>query len=314
MTADAGRRVRIVVADADDDRVRRVLPRIMAEGLVEPVLVDPPAGVAVPAGVDVVRTDDPQWSVRCATAYREVLAAKGMDTAGAEEAVADPLLFGALYVRLGGADAGIAGNLSTSPAVIRAALRGLGLAAPDGLVAGSFLIAHPRRTMTWADVSVIPSPDAVQLARIAEVAADAHRSLTGEEPVVAMLSFSTRGSADHDDVRKVRTATDLVRQRRPDLCIDGELQFDVAVDAAVAAQKAPGSAVAGDANVLVFPDLDAGNIAYKVSERLGGARATGSFVLGLTRPWVDLSRGCSDDDIDDAIGLLARACREPQPA
>ena len=313
MTADADR-VRVVIADSDDDRIRAVLPRVVGERGVEPVLVDPPAGMSLPAGVDVVSTTDPTWAARCQDAYRAALTAKGLDASGAEAAVADPLLFAALYVRLGGADAGLAGNVSTSPAVIRAGLRGLGLSSPDGLVAGSFLIGHRGRTMTWADVSVIPSPDAGQLARIAEVAADAHRSLTGEEPRVAMLSFSTRGSAAHADVDKVRAATELVCRRRPDLCVDGELQFDVAVDAVVAAQKAPGSRVGGEANVLVFPDLDAGNIAYKVSERLAGASATGSFVLGLSRPWVDLSRGCSEADIDDAVGLLARACREPQPA
>jgi phosphotransacetylase len=154
--------------------------------------------------------------------------------------------------------------------------------------------------MTFADISVIPDPDAPQLARIAATAADAHAALTGEEPRVAMLSFSSFGSAEHADVVKVREAVALVRAARPDLAVDGEMQFDVAVTPEVAARKCPGSDVAGHANVLVFPDLGAANIAYKVAERLGGARAVGSFVLGLRRPWVDLSRGCSTQDIVDA--------------
>lgn len=305
---------RVVLADADDDRVRRAVVRIVADGAAEPVLVDPAAGAAIPDGVEVVRTDDPAWSQKCAAEYRSVLASKGRDPSEAEAAVSDPLLFAALYTRLGGADAGVAGNASTSPAVLRAALRGLGSPSADGLVAGAFLLRLPERTMTYADVSVIPSPDAGQLSEIAEMAADTHRLLTGDEPVVAMLSFSTRGSADHAEVDKVRLATTMTAQRRPDLRIDGELQFDVAVDPAVAAKKAPDSPVGGRANVLVFPNLDAANIAYKVTQRLGGVQAVGSFVLGLTKPWVDLSRGCSEDDIVDAVAVLADACREPQPA
>lgn len=209
----------------------------------------------------------------------------------------------------GDTDAGIAGSLSTSSTVVRAGLKTIGLG-DSGLMSSCFFMHLDGRVLTYADPAVVPAPTPEQLATIAIEGADAHRRYTGEEPYVAMLSFSTLGSASHPDVDRVREAVALVRARRPDLHVDGELQFDVAVDAAVAARKCPGSTVAGRANVFVFPDLDAGNIAYKITERLAGARAIGSFVLGLRRPWVDLSRGCSVDDIVDAACAVARLSQE----
>ncbi len=203
----------------------------------------------------------------------------------------------------GEAAAGIAGSLSTSASVIRAGLRRL--RPPGGLVSACFAIKTGERWSTYADCVVTPEPEVEQLARIAIDAADHHRRLFGVEPKVAMLSFSTHGSADHPRVAAVREATALIRETRPDLDTDGEVQFDVAVDPVVARHKAPSSAVAGEANVLVFPSLEAANIAYKVAERVGGARALGSFVLGLAKPWVDLSRGCSVADIVDTARLLA---------
>jgi predicted methyltransferase MtxX (methanogen marker protein 4) len=220
----------------------------------------------------------------------------------------DLLAFLARYVAQGHAAAGVAGSLSTSAAVIRAGLRGLGA---NGLVVGSFLMERAGRRTTFADCSGVPEPDPDGLAQIAAAAVD-HPSFTGEQQRLALLSFSTHGSARHPTVDRVRVATELLARRRPDLLVEGEVQLDVALDAAAVARKLPSSAVAGEANVLVFPTLDAGNISHKLAECWGGARALGSFVLNLQHPWVDLSRGCSQaDTVDTALlfrqEVLARA-------
>jgi phosphate acetyltransferase len=233
-------------------------------------------------------------------------------TSGITPVLADSVVAAAALTAAGDADAGIAGSLTSSPDVLRAGLKQIGLATPGGLMSGCFFMHFADRVLTYADPAVVPDPTAEQLATIAVDAADAHRRLVGEEPLVAMLSFSTLGSASHPSVDKVRTAVELVRARRPDIAVDGEFQFDVAVDAAVAARKCPGSPVAGRANVFVFPNLDAGNIAYKVTERLAGARAIGSFVLGLAKPWVDLSRGCCVDDITGAAVAIARLAQQQE--
>lgn len=299
---------RIAFADASDERVLEAVAVLAERDDVVPVVVDPPAGATLPDGAEALALDDAEWSEAC---RRE--APLVHPPSPADPGNLDALLVAALYTRLGGADVGVAGSLSTSAAAIRAGIRGVGLRSPDTLVSGSYLMHVGGKAMTFADISVIPDPDAPQLARIAAAAADAHSALTGEAPRVAMLSFSSFGSAEHADVAKVREAVDIVRSTRPDLVVDGEMQFDVAVTPEVAARKCPGSDVAGRANVLVFPDLGAANIAYKVAERLGGARAVGSFVLGLRRPWVDLSRGCSTQDIVDAALAAVTLQSEAMP-
>jgi phosphate acetyltransferase len=217
----------------------------------------------------------------------------------------NPLFFGAMMVREGMADGSVAGSLSTTGDVLRAGIQVIGLAPDISIVSSFFLMIFPHQVFSFADCAVVPDPTPEQLADIGISTADNHKRLTGELPRVAMLSFSTKGSASHPLVEKVQQATDIFRKKRPDIPMDGELQLDAAIVPKVGAAKAPGSPIAGRANVLVFPDLNAGNIGYKLAQRLGGAEAIGPVVQGLRKPAFDLSRGCSVSDIVNVAAINA---------
>jgi phosphate acetyltransferase len=229
--------------------------------------------------------------------FFELRKEKGLSKDEAAKIIINPLYFGALMVREGLADGSVAGSLSTTGDVLRAAIQAIGLAEGIKVVSSFFLMIFPETVYSFADCAVVPEPDANQLTDIALSTAENHRKLTGDISRVAMLSFSTKGSASHPMVEKVQQATESIKRRKPDLLIDGELQFDTAVVPAVAERKAPGSPIGGNANVLIFPDLNAGNIGYKMAQRLAGAQAIGPIVQGLRKPAFDLSRGCSVDDI-----------------
>jgi phosphotransacetylase len=295
--AGAGsREPRVMLADGDDSRGAEAARELAATTRIRPVLL---AERATPGeGVEVLSPDTARTDARIADALDEALAGHDVSPDDRARYARDPLYLGAAAVRAGVVDACVGGSARPTADVIRAGVRVIGLAAGVETVSSCFLMGVPEvGVVAYADCAVIPEPDAAQLADITVSTSQTFAALTGQKPVVAMLSFSTKGSADHPAVQRIREATELVRARSPELSVDGELQFDAAFAAAVAAHKAPDSPAAGHANVFIFPNLDAANIGYKITERLAGATAIGPLLQGVAAPFNDLSRGCRAEDI-----------------
>lgn len=303
------RRRRLVFPEGADPRTWAAVAELARDGLVDPVVIGDEdevrrgLDVAGAPGGGIAVVDPASELSRYASELHAARAHRGLSEAEARERAADPLMRGALMVRMGEVDGSVAGAAHSTGDVLRAAFWCVGPAPGIRTVSSSFYMVTPDfrgrggEVLTYTDAAVVPDPDAGQLADIAVAAVDARRRVVGDEPRVAFLSYSTRGSAEGPSVTKMRDALALFRERCPDVAADGELQVDAALVADVGARKAPGSPVAGDANVLVFPDLDAGNIAYKLTQRLAGAGAVGPVVQGLKRPCNDLSRGATPGDI-----------------
>ncbi|WP_437889174.1 phosphate acetyltransferase [Phytobacter sp. V91] len=309
---------RVIFPDALDERVLKAAHYLQQQGLANPVLVASPFemrqfALAHRIALDGLQVIDPRsnFPLREAFARRWQARAGEKTPADAIEKLNAPLLFAAAMVSSGKADVCIAGNLSSTAQVLRAGLRIIGLQPGCKTLSSLFLMLpqHAGSPLGFADCSVVPQPTAAQLADIAIASAETWRAITGEEPRVAMLSFSSHGSAHHPNAANVEQATDIVRERAPQLMVDGELQFDAAFVPDVAAQKVPASPLQGKANVMVFPSLEAGNIGYKIAQRLGGYRAVGPLIQGLAAPLHDLSRGCSVQEIIE-LALVAAVPRQ----
>ncbi|MBO4635906.1 MAG: phosphate acetyltransferase [Clostridiales bacterium] len=309
----------IVLPEGDEIRTVEAAVKIKADGLATPVLIgnkDAINATAAKAGVDIsgIVTIDPLKSDKAAS-YTETLyelrKSKGVTPEDAARLVSDPMYYGIMMVKCGDADGLVSGAVHTTGDMLRPALQIIKTKPGMKVVSSSFLMDCPNKDLgedgllVYADCVVMPCPTAEEMAHIAVSAAETARTLCGiEEPRVALLSFSTKGSAKHDLVTKVQEATAIAHALAPDLLLDGELQFDAALVPEVGASKAPGSPVAGRANVLVFPDLQAGNIGYKITQRIGGADCF-AVLQGLAKPCNDLSRGCSVEDIVNTVAMTA---------
>lgn len=303
-TKEAGKK-KVLFPEGEDLRMQQAVKYLYDENLMVPVLLGDKSGIDAVSkenrinleGIEII---DPALDINpeFVKEYYELRKKKGMTEEKAAETMKNPLFYAAMMIRKGQADAAISGAVNTTGNVLRAGIQVLGLAEGIKVVSSCFFMVLPDgRVLTFGDCAVIPNPDVEQLASIAISTAESHLKVVKETPKVAMLSFSTKGSAEHDDVTKVIEATRKVKELKPSMDVDGELQFDAAYNEQIGKRKAPESKVAGQANVYIFPDLDAGNIGYKIAQRLGNAEAIGPIIQGLAKPFNDLSRGCSTEDI-----------------
>ena len=309
----------IVLPEGEETRNIQAAAKIVAAGLAKLTMLGDPARIAEVAattgtdltGIEIINPKASEKAADYAATLYELRKAKGMTEEQAASLVADPMYYGVMMVKKGDADGLVSGAIHSTGDMLRPSLQIIKSKPGMKTVSSCFLMECPDKTygddgiMIFADCAVIPNPTSDELANIAIGAADSARKLAGMEPRVAMLSFSTKGSAKHDNVTKVQEATAKAREMDPALMLDGELQLDAAIVPSVGELKAPGSAVAGKANVLVFPDLQAGNIGYKLVQRLAGAEAYGPILQGIAKPCNDLSRGCSVDDIVATVAITA---------
>lgn len=301
----------IILPESHDERVLKAAEILTKEKIAKIITLGNPDKVLQDAknigvsldGVEIIdQLTHPKFE-EFSEIYFQLRQKKGMTKDSAIETMKRDIFFAAMMLREGLVDGSVAGSFASTADVMKAGIQIVGMPEGISIVSSFFLMIFPNKNYSFADCAVVPNPTDEQLADIAISTSDNYKKLTGEEPLVAMLSFSTMGSATHELVDKVISATRIIRTKRPDLMVDGELQFDAAIIESIGKKKAPESKVAGKANVLIFPDLNAGNIGYKIAQRLGGAEAVGPMVQGLNKPFFDLSRGCSVEDIVNTTAI-----------